>query len=77
MMSRKIAEKTAIIQKAFRHYFVFCVIDLSQIFTYVEAWPGPDLFMTNNFKYLTRNPLNRLKCRLVADQKKVKPDELL
>ncbi len=77
MMSRKIAEKTASIQKAFRHSFVFCVLDMSQIFIYVEACGELDLLVTNNFMYLTRNPLNRLKCRLVADQKKVKPDELL
>gem|GEM_PF-4339566 len=77
MVSRKIEEKTASIQEPLRHSFVFYVLDLSQIFTYVEAWREVDRFVTNNFRHLTRNPLNRLKCRLVADQKKVKPDELL
>lgn len=76
-MSRKIAEKTARMQEPLRHSFVFYVLDLSQIFTYVEARRKVDLVVTNNFRHLRRNPLNRLKCRLVADQKKVKPDELL
>jgi len=73
MMSRKIAEKTASKQELLRHSFVFYVPDLSQIFTSVEEEWRVDLVMTNNFKHLTKNPLNRLKCRLVADQKKVKP----
>jgi hypothetical protein len=77
MMSRKIAEKTARIKETLRHSFVFYIADLSQIFTNVEPRGQVDSFMTNNFTYPLQNPLNRLKCRLVADQKKVKPDELL
>ncbi len=33
--------------------------------------------MTNNFMMYRKAPVNPMKCRLVADQKKVKPDVFL